>query len=150
MPSWVCPDASFLLKMLLDAALRARCLGLWREWKEGGNPIAAPGLLYYEVTNALHRYVVAGELKPQEASRALTLLLYLDVALYADKELHRRALDLAERLQLPAAYDAHYLALREYLDADFFTADGRLVRNLRGRVQKVHLVQPLDREGRGI
>lgn len=37
------------------------------------------------------------------------------------------ALDLAERLSLSATYDAHYLALAEWLGAEFWTADQRLV-----------------------
>jgi len=100
---------------------------LWTGWHEAERPVVAPALLYYEVTNALRRYVAQGELLPQEAAELLDVALRLDIALYGDAELHRRALKLAEILSLLAAYDAHYLALAERMGAEFWTADRRLV-----------------------
>jgi len=84
------------------------------KWYEDGRSVVAPSLLYCEITNALHRYVVHGELLP-EASALLELALKLDINLYGDDDLHRRALNLAKRFSLPATYDAHYLALAERL-----------------------------------
>ena len=40
--------------------------------------------------------------------------------------LHQRAWELARYFGLPAAYDAHYLALAEMADCAFWTADKRL------------------------
>ena len=40
--------------------------------------------------------------------------------------LHFRALELMERFRKPAAYDAHYLALAEWLHCECWTADERL------------------------
>ena len=98
-------------------------------------------LLYYEVTNALHRYVVHGELFAEEASELLKLALKLDIDLYGDTDLHRRALNLAESLSLPATYDAHYLALAERLGAEFWTADKRLVRSVQKVMPWVRLLE---------
>ncbi len=50
----------------------------------------------------------------------------LPISTDTDKELHRQAFDLAEQLHLPAAYDAHYLALAKSQDAEFWTLDQRL------------------------
>lgn len=47
----------------------------------------------------------------------------MPITLYGDRDLHRRALSLAKQLSLPAAYDAHYLALAERLNAELWTAD---------------------------
>jgi predicted nucleic acid-binding protein len=52
--------------------------------------------------------------------------LQLGITLHGDAALHRRALALAEHLELSAAYDAHYLALAERLGTEFWTADQRL------------------------
>ena len=45
-------------------------------------------------------------------------------------ELHRAALQWAERIGQSKAYDAQYLALAESLSAEFWTADARLVHAL--------------------
>ena len=79
-----------------------------------------------EVVNALHRYVHHGMLLPEEASDALEAILGLGIELRSDAELHPRALALANKLGLAAAYDVHYLALAERLGAEFWTADRRL------------------------
>jgi len=56
----------------------------------------------------------------------LKAALSLPLRLHGDVSLHRWAVDLAERFSLPAAYDAHYLALAEWLGGEFWTADRRL------------------------
>jgi predicted nucleic acid-binding protein len=93
------------------------------------------------VSNALHRYVVHGELLPEEALEGLEAALDLGITLYGDRELHKRALRLAERLSLPAAYDAHYLALAETLGAEFWTADRRLIDAVGAALPWVHKVE---------
>lgn len=110
-----------------------------------GRRLVAPTLLYYEVANALHRYAVRGDLVPAEAQALLDLALCLDVDVVSDGGLHRRALQLADALALPAAYDAHYLALAERLGAEFWTADARLVLAVQDRLPWVHrLGEPLE------
>jgi alpha-galactosidase len=49
-----------------------------------------------------------------------------------------RVFALAQRLALPAAHDAHYLALAERLGAEFWTADQRLVRAVQPQLSWVH------------
>ena len=55
--------------------------------------------------------------------------------------MHEQALDLAERFAFQAAYDAHYLALAEWLGGEFWTADGRLVQAVQAGLPWVHLVE---------
>ncbi len=122
----VCMDASFLIRLLESSEHHDIPVQLWATWHEAGRLVAAPALLYYEVTNALRRYVIHGVLLPQEAVRLLDIALRFEIAIYEDADLHRRALKLAEALSLPATCDAHYLALAERLNAEFWTADRRL------------------------
>ena len=136
----ICVDASFVIRLLESADSQSSALSLWREWHEDGRPVVAPSLLHYEITNALHRYVVHGELLAEEASELLELALKLDITLYGETDLHRRAFNLAKRLSLPAAYDAHYLALAEYLRAEFWTADKRLARSIQKVISWVRLL----------
>ena len=61
--------------------------------------------------------------------------------LHSDGELHERAIHLAERYSLNAAYDAHYLALADRLGAEFWTADRRLANSVRHELEWVRLVE---------
>lgn len=138
----VCLDASFLLRLLLDGETAARAEALWEDWRRDRRQVAAPTLLYYEVANALWRYAVRGEVSPDDARELLELALRLDIQLFGDAQLHRRALELARGFAFPAAYDAHYLALAERLGAELWTADARLVGAVRDRLPWVRRLAP--------
>ena len=101
---------------------------VWDRWDADNRHVAAPTSLLYELSNALCRYQRAGQMSREATLLALRSVLSLPLCLYRDVDLHARALDLVERYSLPAAYDAHYLALADWLEADFWTADQRLVR----------------------
>ncbi|MGQ9586721.1 MAG: type II toxin-antitoxin system VapC family toxin [Anaerolineae bacterium] len=136
----VCVDASIVLRLVGSGTHESPVVRLWTAWHEAGRPLVAPTLLPYEVTSALRRYVAHGELRPEEAGEALDVVLDLGIALHGDADLHRRALHLAEHFALPAAYDAHYLALAERLGAEFWTADRRLIRALGDAVPGARLL----------
>ncbi len=136
----ICIDASLVVGVIREGP-GSRAKAQWQEWEGNGAAFVAPTLLYYELTNALHRYVVHGEMLPDEAARALDIALQLGITLYGDPTLHRRARELAGVLSLPAAYDAHYLALAERLGAKLWTADRRLFHNAERRFPWVHLFE---------
>jgi predicted nucleic acid-binding protein len=142
--SWLCVDANLVIRLIADPNDEA-VLQLWERWDAEGRQLAAPALLYYEVTNALYRYRRMGLMGPSSVRLALQAALSLPLHLHQDVGLHRRALDLAERFDLPAAYDGHYLALAERLGAEFWTADRRLVEAVQAALPWVHLV---ERDGR--
>lgn len=141
MSSWVCVDANVVLRLVTGGDGAEQIARLWADWREAGLQIAAPGLLAYEVTNALWRYAHVGELEPDEAAMALDTALGLGVVLHNDSALHRRALELARRHGLPATYDAHYLALAEMLDAGLWTTDARLASKLGSGDDRLRLIQ---------
>lgn len=134
----VCLDASFLLRLLLDEEAASQADALWEAWHREGRWLVAPTLLYYEVASALYRYAAHGDLSLDEVETLLDLALRMDVELVGDAGLHRRALQLARTFSLPAAYDAHYLALAERLGAEFWTADVRLAQVVQDRLPWVH------------
>lgn len=123
--SWICVDANLVVRLVADpqdTIVRAR----WQHWEEDGYQLAAPTLIHYETTNALYQYKRLGFLSGETVRVALEAMLALPLSFHGDAELHRTALRLAQRLALPATYDAHYLAVAERLSAELWTADRRL------------------------
>jgi len=140
MSNWVCLDASLVVQFILNAGRESPLLSLWEAWHQPGRVLVAPTLLYYEVSNALHRYVLHGDLSPEQATEAMEVALEIDLSLYGDADLHRRAMGIALQFALPAAYNAHYLALAERLGAELWTADQRLHQAVKDTLTWVHVV----------
>jgi predicted nucleic acid-binding protein len=92
-----------------------------------------------EVADALYRYRELGYMTSTAAELAFKAVLSLELDLDGEPELHRRALELANRFSLPTAYDAHYLALAELLEGEFWTADAGLARAVQSSLDWVHL-----------
>jgi predicted nucleic acid-binding protein len=106
-------------------------LGLWTKWVREDVEVIAPALLRYEVTSALWRKVVRGAMSLSDARRALEVALSPGIKFLNPPELSLHAFDLAARLDRPTAYEAHYLALAELMQGEFWTADERLYNAVR-------------------
>jgi predicted nucleic acid-binding protein len=74
----------------------------------------------------IRKQVYRGLLTPSDAVGARELLLSKSIHLMMDDVLLRRGYELATRFNRPTAYDAQYLAVAEYLQCEFWTADERL------------------------
>lgn len=125
--SWVCVDASLVVKLVVQEPFSDKSRLLWRTWQKQGWHPAAPSLLHYEVTSVLRKHVTRRFRTVQESRQALQQALAFDIQHPEPPDLHQRAFDLADQLGRPTAYDAHYLALAAYLNCEFWTADERLV-----------------------
>jgi len=130
--SSVCIDASVVVALVTPEVQSERALALWTQWMRGDVQVIAPVLLRYEATSALRRKVVRGAMSLPDARRALEGALSLDIELLNPPELPLHAFDLAARLNRPAAYDAHYLAVAEMMGSEFWTADEGLYHAVRG------------------
>jgi predicted nucleic acid-binding protein len=137
--SWICVDANLVIRLVVDPSDES-IRPLWEEWEAARRQLAAPSLLYYEVTNALHRYQTLGYMSTLSVQLALEAALALPLHVHREPGLHRRALALAQRLGLPAAYDAHYLAVAEQLGGELWTADRALAQAAQSELDWVHLV----------
>jgi predicted nucleic acid-binding protein len=126
MNSLVCVDASLVLKLVLGEDDSPRVLTLWRRWIDESITVIAPPLLAYEVTSVLRNKVYRGLLSPELGDEAFREIHAQGIHYLAPEELHVRAWELARRLNRPAAYNAHYLALAEILGCELWTADERL------------------------
>lgn len=131
MNSTACVDASIVIKLVVEEPGSDLADALWARWIEQDVQIVAPTLLRYEITAVLRKKVYREQLSEELASTALAAALDLKGIEYIDTPaLHVRALELASQFGLPTAYDAHYLALAEQQDCEFWTADGRLYNRL--------------------
>jgi predicted nucleic acid-binding protein len=137
--SLLCVDANLVIRLVADPADET-VQRMWELWDSERRQLAAPTLLPYEVANALYRYQKLGYLSASSVQLALRAALALPLQLHGEADLHWRALEMAERFSLPAVYDAHYLALAEWLGGEFWTADGRLARAVQASLPWVHLV----------
>ena len=109
-------------------------LALLNEIDERAETIVAPPLLWSEITNALRQRVRQAVLSVDEALSIFDDFLGLGIIARSPDGLHRLALELACRYELPAAYAAHYdVALAELLDCALWTDDRRLVTQIRPR-----------------
>jgi predicted nucleic acid-binding protein len=80
------------------------------------------------LADILRQRMIRTGLSLPDARRLLAGLLTFEVSLLEPPDLHDRALELAEAHALPAAYDAHYLALAERYACTLWTDDQRLLR----------------------
>jgi predicted nucleic acid-binding protein len=141
--SWLCVDANLVIRLVADPKDEA-VRQLWEEWDDQNRQVAAPTLLFYEVSNALYRYQKLGMMGSSTVRLALRAALSLPLRLHGEADLHWRALELVERFSLPAACDAHYLAVAERLGGEFWTADRRLAQAVQADLPWVHLVERKD------
>ena len=128
MSDFVVVDASLAFKWLVEEENSDAAHAILQVWDRQGIGLAAPHLMPFEVTNALHRRVVRGELAVDVAVGLTQDLMSLGIVWYGMPELHGQALKLASQLRQGAVYDAHYMALAENLGCDLWTADRRFHR----------------------
>jgi predicted nucleic acid-binding protein len=136
----ICVDASFIIRLITAPPPNSFYFALWEQWIATGADIVAPSLLFYEIVNGLYRQVIANNLSPEDAEQLLQAALMFPIRFYQDNSLHQRAYSLAQELHLPATYDAHYLALSERLNAEFWTCDRRLFNTVQATLSWVRLV----------
>jgi predicted nucleic acid-binding protein len=133
-------DASLALKWVLSEADSNTAITLLQSWNNHNMEIIAPALFTYEATNILYRQVVTNKLSYEEVSILLTKLLSIGILLnFAQhREISIRAMELAHRFGLHAAYDTHYLALAEQEKCEYWTADSRLYNAVKDKLPWVH------------
>jgi predicted nucleic acid-binding protein len=120
-------DANLAVALIIPLAYSKAAAEKWRSWVSEGTGLFAPFLWEYEVVSALRKAIVAGLIGQDETENALRRLVTLGIEeISPDIHLHRSALRWSERIGQPVAYDGHYLALAESLQAEFWTADKRL------------------------
>jgi predicted nucleic acid-binding protein len=134
-------DASLVVRVLQPG--HPEIVDLWLQWLDSGWRVCAPSLLVYEVTNALYRSARARRIGPQPLAASLEDLGQMELELVSDVPLSRRAAEIAWALDLPAAYDAHYLALAERLDSELWTCDKKLAQKIGEDLPQMRVSVPI-------
>lgn len=136
-------DASIAIKWVLQEPGSDIAQALLDEWIDKGTVILAPGLLAYEITNSLYRKARTGEITFDRARLGIRKILLTGIELDFSEEpnLNIKAMELADRFDQPAAYDSHYLALAEREGCELWTADGRMGRAVKGKLDWVRRLE---------
>ena len=127
-------DASAAVKLVLSELYSDKMLALVTTSAQAAEPVVAPALLPFEIANILRQRMLRQGLSLAAANQLMADFLTFPITLTAPVGLYQRALAIADAHQLPAAYDAHYIALAQELGAELWTDDQRLLRALAGRV----------------
>ncbi len=133
-------DASVATKWLVEEVDTETATALSSAWERNNVTPVAPFLLPFEVANVLYQKVKRGDLSTVDASSLMRRLLASGVVFHAPSGLHSDAIKLASRLRIGASYDAHYLALAELLDCEYWTADERFYNSVNPTYARVKLL----------
>jgi predicted nucleic acid-binding protein len=136
----ICADSSVAAKWSFVEEHSFQARALLRDALAQQDPFVAPPLLPSEVADVIRQRLRQGQVQLDEARALLAQFLALPISLQAPEALYERALVLADEHNLPAVYDAHYVALAELLGATLWTADRRLLRALGGRLPFVRWI----------
>lgn len=137
MNDYVVVDASLAIKWVLNEPYADKALAIASKWATAGIKPVAPCLLLVEATNVLHRRAVLGHISASQAQQLLTGFLNMGIEVRESPQIHLRALELAQELQMPAVYDIHYLALADIMECDLWTADERFFNSVKERQPRV-------------
>ncbi|MFZ5818543.1 MAG: type II toxin-antitoxin system VapC family toxin [Chloroflexota bacterium] len=121
-------DANLTAAMVIPIRGLETVEAFFLRWAQEGCDLYAPEWWLAEVVSVLRQHVYRKVISPARAHDAVKDLFLLDVnRAPLDALLCQRALDWAETIQHSRIYDAIYLALAEQLNAEFWTADRRLI-----------------------
>lgn len=132
-------DASIALKWVLLEEDSEIAQALLERWISEKKVLLAPALLLYEITNALYRKALKGLISLEDAKQGIQTILEIELQFnYPEEgELCWKSIEIAKRFNLPATYDAQYLALAEIEGCELWTADTRLWNAVRGKLKWV-------------
>ncbi len=127
----VCVDASFYLTILLPDEDDSLSLRVWQQWQSESVLLLAPSLFPWECANSVRQAARTGRIEPDEADHLLAQMLDSPVGLVSVEEYLMSAWrDFVVAYDMPAVYDAAYLALASHLDCELWTADLKLYRRV--------------------
>jgi predicted nucleic acid-binding protein len=128
------------VKWIIEEDYSEQALELVRRADRLAERIAAPALMPFEVGNIIRKRMRREGMSLATAESLIAQFLSAPVEHWSPHELHHEALRIADRYDLPAIYDAHYIALAEMLGCDLWTDDRRLLRNVERKLPFVRWI----------
>ncbi|MCW5852239.1 MAG: type II toxin-antitoxin system VapC family toxin [Anaerolineae bacterium] len=120
-------DSNICAALVLPLPYSNQAFTYINAWKTAKDELIVPMLWEYEMVTILRKAVFGKVLRPDQARDSLQRVFALNPTRIAPTlELHKQAMEWAVRLNQASAYDAHYLAGAEAMNAEFWTADARL------------------------
>src|SRR5579863_10325300 len=109
MNKFVVVDTSLALKWIIKEHDSYIARALLIQWINEKVVLLAPTLLMYEITNKLHQILNNGKITQEEVRKTLQDMLDIEIVLELpeDFDWNIRAIQLAQKYSLNAAYDAH-------------------------------------------
>jgi predicted nucleic acid-binding protein len=130
-------DASIAAKWIF-AEVDSPVANLLRaQWVRQGLQPTAPNWLLCEVANIVLRRVREETVAFPDAQQDFKELVRFIAVRQVDSSLFTRAIEIALQFGQGAVYDAHYLALAEQLDCEYWTADTQFWQAVRSDIDRV-------------
>lgn len=134
----VCVDASLVVKVVVPEPDSDRADALFHEWTSHGTRLIAPAFFEVETDSILRqKAMLRQELTSEHAEIAWTKLRELPIQQLSIEGQRQRAWEIATDFGLATVYDATYLALAELRACEFWTADERLVNQVKNTLSFV-------------
>jgi predicted nucleic acid-binding protein len=125
-------DASIIIKWLLPDEEDKIALKIKQDFDKEMLTITIPHLTYYEIGNVLKTAIKRERISEDSAKKLYSALIDLEFVVYATKDLF--ALTLSKSIDFDiSVYDASYVALAEYLQKPFVTADRKLLNKVKNK-----------------
>ncbi len=119
-------DSSVIAKWFFPENDSKNALLIKEKFTSNEVSLGIPILLYYEINNLLRTAVKTFRIDAKDASEAYKAFLNLHFVSYSSELLLERTLEIALKFGI-SSYDASYIALSEYLQVKFLTADQKLL-----------------------
>ena len=125
-------DASIIIKWLLPDEEDKIALKIKQDFDEKMLTITIPHLTFYEIGNVLKTAIKRERISENSAKKLYSALIDLEFVVYATKDLFAFALSRSIDFDI-SVYDAAYIALAEYLQVPFLTADRKLLNKVKNK-----------------
>lgn len=123
-------DASVAVKVVLEEEFSDRARTFIADSRRKRRPLFGPPHLASEVTNAIHQKLYRQTITEAEADQALQQFLELPIHLFATPQLYIRSSEFSRDNGLRYTYDSLYVILAQMLDAEIWTDDRQLLRDI--------------------
>lgn len=126
-------DSSVIAKWFFVENDSDNALKIKEKFTDNKISISVPLLLYYEMNNILKTAVKKYHIDEDYAITVYKAFLQLNFVTYSSEFLLQKTLEIAIKYDI-SSYDATYIALSEYLQIQFLTADQKLLNKIKSRL----------------